>query len=122
MLAMQGQGYRKYGLPPYREVPTPVVHGTVPGSNPTRPGWNTSSRPAICYGCYEDGHILPESKMPISNFPKVADNYEKLSADNKSRVPKTHYEIAKRFVEAKTDAAKDKTPDPKTAENNESKS
>ena len=41
------------------------------------------------------------------------ENYEKLTADEKARVPKTHYDIAKRFVEAKAKAEDDDKKDSK---------
>ena len=85
------------------------------------PGGNPVAKPPICFGCYQHGHILPECKFPISDFRKVVENYEKLTADDKARVPSTHYDIAKRFVEAKNTPAKDKTPDPNTADKDESK-
>ena len=85
------------------------------------PGWNTGIKPPICFGCYQHGHILPDCKFPISDFPKIVENYEKLSADDKARVPKTHYEMAKRFIEAKTERAKNDTPNPETDKPEESK-
>ena len=66
-----------------------------------RPGWASGGKQAICFGCYTHGHILPNCQFPISDFPKIIENYEKLTPDDKARVPQTHYDIAKRFVEAK---------------------
>ena len=92
-----------------------------PCSPSPHPGRNPGVKPPICFGCYLSAHILPECKFPISDFPKIIENYDKLSVDDKARVPKTHYDMAKRFVEAKTESAEDKTPNPDTDKPDESK-
>jgi len=111
VLLAAGFDPRKFRTPsPRRGVQPPPIPGSALGTVPTRPGWNTGNKQVIWFGCYQHGHILLECNFPISRFDKVVENYEKLSADDKARVPRTHYEMAKRFIDAKRDQ-EDKQPD-----------
>lgn len=72
-------------------------------------GW-IDQRSIICYGCYEHNHIMPDCKVQINQFDRVISNYEKLTVDQKARVPDKSYKLAKLYVQ------KDAPTDPKVHE------
>ena len=64
----------------------------------TRPGWLAEQK-VICYKCYEvDKHKSPECDLTLAQLGKVVTNYDSLSLNDKSRVPRTAYDLAKQFL------------------------
>ena len=64
----------------------------------SRPGWKMQQK-IICYQCYiPDKHIAPECDLKLSSLGEVITNYEKLTADDRSRVPDTSYKWAKQLL------------------------
>ena len=75
-----------------------------------RVGWVDQQRlTIICHACYEQGHISPQCKLRLLELDNVIANYEKLSADDRTRVPRQAYDTARAYLNVKkaADAAKD---------------
>ena len=68
----------------------------------SRPGWVQNRRvPAkqprtelICHSCYEKGHASPDCLLPWRDLGCIVTNYERLTADERTRVPTNSYERA----------------------------
>ena len=68
-------------------------------SSLTRPGW-ISRQKIIFYQCYViDKHIAPECTLQLAQLAQVIVNYEALSHEDRERVPKTAYNMAKQFTQ-----------------------
>ena len=52
----------------------------------------------ICHSCFEYDHISPDCKSSLADLQKVVCNYEALSSEEKKRVPRLAYDMAKRFL------------------------
>ena len=65
-----------------------------------RQGWAVRvTASTICYQCYSVGkHIAPDCDVNLADLPTIVGNYETLTAEQNSRVPKTAYVMAKRFL------------------------
>lgn len=58
-----------------------------------------NNRPLIFHLCYaKSNQILPQCRITLTEMNKMVDNYEKLSADDNSRVPDKYYDLAFPFV------------------------
>ena len=86
-------------------------------TTPNRVGW--VERPPrktklICYQCYEvDDHISPNCTVKFSDFEIIILNYEKLSMEDRERVPDIAYRAAKHLRELRSN---DRGPNAKTRE------
>lgn len=45
----------------------------------------------ICHTCYRRGHIAPDCILPVRELESIVSNYDKLTEDEKLRVPATSY-------------------------------
>lgn len=121
-LATSGQGYLgKVGLLPRCGTPTDsdaallrrsrvsacpfafATNGTLctpPGSRDTTPCRvghrpSDSSASMICYACYQRGHFMPACTFPVRNGQIIIDDYEAVTAEEKTRVLSASYEEVK---------------------------
>lgn len=69
-------------------------------SNLSKAGW-VSQQPLICYHCYEKNtHVAPECDKTRNELPVIIRNYESLTDEERSIVPKTAYSMAKQFLKS----------------------
>ncbi len=92
---------------PRHAPPAPIPYGDKKVLN--RPGWTDRSLKTllICHYCYVIGdHIAPQCTLTLANYYKVILNYEKLTPEQRARIPSTSYDAAVSYFKAK-EAAKD---------------
>ena len=66
-------------------------------SNRNRPGWITKPR-LVCYHCYAiDKHVSPECDLTLDRLHQTVGNYESLTAEERDRVPRIAYNMAKQL-------------------------
>ena len=67
-------------------------------SRTARAGWAAPETP-ICFSCYEKGHLKPQCPLKLANIEMAVVNFDKLTTEERERVPRTSYEEAKSFLE-----------------------
>lgn len=85
---------------PYKQIirPAPIPGNEKSGHN--RPGLKTGTRRMICHSCYEDGHETPDCTLKFRDNRTIILNYEKINAEDKTRVTSTSYNQEVRLVKA----------------------
>ena len=72
----------------------------------SRPGWQSRNyipreRPArlVCFVCYAIGHVASQCNCPVRDMARVKRNFEALTQDEKTKVPRHAYERAIAFLQ-----------------------
>ena len=66
-------------------------------SSRNRPGWITKPR-LVCYHCYvANKHVSPDCDLTLDNLHQTIDNYESLTEEERERVPRIAYNMAKQL-------------------------
>ena len=73
-------------------------------SRTTRAGWIAPEQP-ICFSCYEKGHLKPQYTLKLSNIEEAVVNFDKLTTNERERVPCTSYDDAQSFLQIRSDPA-----------------
>ena len=85
---MQRQGFNRMGGPPPRQQGYP------------RPPWRQTTATGlriICHDCYEPDHTSPQCMAKLKDRHRVIENYEKLTPEEKLRVPAASYHRVRRM-------------------------
>ena len=83
-----------------RSTTAPRINYDDRQSQRNRPGWSTKPE-LVCYQCYAVGlHISPNCDAELHHVQRIVDNYEKLSSDQRARVPAVAYNMAKQVGQA----------------------
>ena len=96
------------GLVLYGEshVPAPRLAHATGFTQRSRPGWQSrgySPRERlmrlICFVCYAIGHVASQCNCPVRDMARVKRNFDALTQEEKSKVPRLAYERAIAFLQ-----------------------
>ena len=95
------QGYLEEEQLLYTETTRPpaIRYGDRQSSR-NRPGWVNKPK-LVCYHCYaKDKHVSPDCDITANQLSEVIRNYDLLTAQERERVPRIAYNIAKQLAKS----------------------